>query len=66
MKLHEAIIYAREVAGKSLRDLEKDTGISSSLLSQIETGRVKEPSFRKIAKIAKVLNISLDRLAKTE
>ncbi len=66
MKLHEAIAYAREVKGMTLRQLERETGISNALLSQIETGHVKEPSWRNIVKIAKALGLKLDRLGKCE
>lgn len=63
MKLGELIAVARECKGLTLRDLEKRTGISNALLSQIETGRVKEPSWRNVVKIAKALGLKLDRLA---
>lgn len=66
MKLFEALAYARECKGFSLRQLEKETGISNALLSQIETGHVREPSFRNVVKISKALGVSLDRLAKAE
>ena len=66
MKLAEAIAYARECKGWSLRELEAQTGISNALLSQMETGHVREPSFRNIVKIARALGVSLDRLAVTE
>jgi len=63
MKLGELIAVARECKGLTLRDLEKRTGISNALLSQIETGHVKEPSWRNVVKIAKALGLKLDRLA---
>lgn len=63
LKLGEMLAVAREAKGMTLRDLEKETGISNALLSQIETGKVKEPGFFKIMLIAEALNISLDRLA---
>lgn len=66
MKLHELIAVAREIKGLTLRELEAETGISNSLLSQIETGQVKEPSFRNVVKIAKALGLTLERLAGTE
>lgn len=66
MKLNEAIAYARECKGLSLRQLEKVTGISNGLLSQIETGHVQEPSFRNVVKISKALGLSLKRLAESE
>lgn len=66
MKLHEAIANARESKGLTLRDLEQETGISNALLSQIETGRVRDPSFRKVVKISRALGIPLRRLAEAE
>lgn len=66
MTLGELIAVARECKGMTLRQLESKTGISNSLLSQIESGHVKEPGFRNVVKIAKVLGLKLDRLAKCE
>jgi transcriptional regulator with XRE-family HTH domain len=66
MTLGEAIAYARDVKGWSLRELEKRTGISNAVISQIESGRVKDPGFRTVVKLAKVLGLKLDRLAKCE
>lgn len=57
---------AREVKGITLRELETRTGISNALLSQIETGKVREPSWRNVVKIAKALGLKLDRLAECE
>lgn len=54
---------ARECKGWTVRDLEKQTGISNALISQIETGHVKSPSWRNVVKIAKALGLKLDRLA---
>jgi transcriptional regulator with XRE-family HTH domain len=66
MKLYEAIAYARGCKRLTLRDLEKKTGLSNALLSQIETGKVMEPGFRTIVKISRALDLSLNRLADTE
>lgn len=66
MKLGELITVARECKGLTLRQLENRTGISNSLLSQIETGHVKEPSWRNVVKIARALSLKLDRLAQCE
>jgi len=63
MRIGELIAVARELKGWTLRDLEKKTGISNALLSQIETGRIKSPSWRNVVAIAKALNLKLDRLA---
>lgn len=66
MTLGELVAIARECKGMTLRQLEARTGISNALLSQIETGHVKQPGFQNVVKIAKVLGLKLDRLAKCE
>ena len=66
MKLHQAIQFARECKGLTLRQLEKETGISNALLSQIERGEVKNPSFKTVIKISRFLGISLKRLAECD
>lgn len=66
MKLHEYIATAREKRGVTLRWLEDKTGINNSLLSQIETGWIAQPSFRNVVKISRALDLRLDDLAKTE
>jgi transcriptional regulator with XRE-family HTH domain len=63
MRLGELILVARECKGLTLRELEKQTGISNALLSQIETGHIKNPSWRNVVKIAKALGLKLERLA---
>jgi transcriptional regulator with XRE-family HTH domain len=63
VKLGELLKMAREISGKTLRDLEGETAISNALLSQIETGHVKQPGFQNVVKIARALNVKLDTLA---
>lgn len=63
MKLGQVLKMAREIKGVSLRDLERETGISNALLSQIETGHVRQPGFQNVVKIARALNVKLDTLA---
>lgn len=63
MKLEKKIAIARRVSGKSLRALSDDTGLSNPLISQIETGLIKNPSFSSVVKIARALGLSLDDLA---
>jgi transcriptional regulator with XRE-family HTH domain len=63
MKLGELISLSRELHGWTLRDLEMRSGISNALISQIETGKVKDPGFRTVVKIAGSLGLALDRLA---
>ena len=66
MKLSKMLATARKAKGISLRQLEERTGISNALISQMETGHVGEPSFRKVIKIGKALGISLNRMAGAE
>ncbi len=66
MKLGELIALSRELKGWSLRELEKRSGVSNALISQIETGHIAEPSFRKIVRLGNALGLSLNRLAETE
>lgn len=63
MKLGQVLKMAREIKGISLRDLERETGISNALLSQIETSHVRQPGFQNVVKIARALNVKLDTLA---
>ena len=63
MRIGQVLSMAREISGKTLRDLERETGISNALLSQIETGRVRQPGFQNVVKICRALNIKLDTLA---
>ena len=64
MDLGEAIAFARGRKGLTLRELGHRSGVSNAQLSLIETGKIKEPRFTTIARIAKVLGLSLDRLAR--
>lgn len=63
MRVGELLKLAREISGKTVRDLERETGINNALLSQIETGHVKSTSFVNVVKIARALNLKLDTLA---
>ena len=64
MTLDAAVMRARKKKGLRLRDLEKRCGVSLSVLSRIENDQI-DPTFRKVAAIAKALGISLERLART-
>ena len=63
MKVGEMISLARQIKGWTIRDLERETGISNALISQIETGHVKDPGFTKIVRICEALGLPLDRAA---
>jgi len=53
----------REANGTTLRELAKSTGLSNALISQIETGHVKNPSFRAVVLLARALELDLEDLA---
>lgn len=65
MKFGELIAIGRECKGWTLRDMERETGISNALISQIEHGRVKDCGFRTAITLLDALGISLERAAKT-
>lgn len=66
MRIGELIRVARELKKLSLRDLEKVTGIQNAHLSQIETGHIENPGWKKVVTIAKALGIKLELLAACE
>jgi hypothetical protein len=53
---------AREKKGLTLRAVEVATGISNPLISQIESGHIKPPSFKNVIKLCDVYAIPLKRL----
>jgi len=65
MKIGELIAIARECKGWTLRDMERETGISNALISQIETGKIKDPGFSTVVKLCRALGVSADRAAST-
>lgn len=65
MRLGELIAIGRECKGWTLRDLERASGISNALISQIETGRVKDPGFATVVRLIEALGISIERAAAT-
>ena len=65
MFIGELIGIARECKGWSLRDLEKFSGVSNALISQIETLKVRDPGFSTVVRLCDALGISMDRAAAT-
>lgn len=63
MRLGEIIAIGRDCKGWTLRDLERECGISNALISQIETGKIKDPGFATVVQIMDALGIKLDRAA---
>ena len=66
MTLAELIGVARECKGWTLRDLEKASGVSNALISQIETGKVRDPGFTTVVRLVDALGITLNRAATAE
>lgn len=46
----------RTLSGLTLREVEKKTGISNSYLSQLESGKIKEPSYNTIRTLTMLYN----------
>jgi transcriptional regulator with XRE-family HTH domain len=63
VKLGELVGLAREIKGMTIRDVERESGVSNAVISQIETGHIKEPSFLKVVRICEALGLPLDRAA---
>lgn len=63
MRLGEIIAIGRDCKGWTLRDLERQCGVSNALISQIETGKIKDPGFATVVQILDALGIKLDRAA---
>jgi len=66
MKIGELIGIARDLKKLTLRDLERETGVSNALISQIENGHVRDPGFFTVLKIANGLGLSLERLSSVD
>ena len=52
----------REMMGLTLREVQKETGISNAYISQIENGSVNMPTPNKLFKLSETLNIPFDDL----
>lgn len=66
MMLGELIGVARECKGWTLRELEKASGVSNALISQIETGKIRDPGSTTVVRLVDALGITLDRAATAE
>ncbi len=63
MKLGEVLAARRRARNMTLRDLSDESGVSNPLISQIETGRVKNPGIFTVVKLADALGLSMSKLA---
>ena len=57
-KLKDILSEARARKRVTLRDVERETGISNAYLSQLEGGSVTEPSPKKLYELAKYYGLS--------
>lgn len=61
--LHLRIQKAMDAKGCTQADLARETGLSTAIISQIVSGKTKDPRFTNVVKIATVLNVPLEYLA---
>lgn len=52
----------RESHGMTLRDVEKKADVSNAYLSQLESGKIKQPSPLTLHKLAELYNVSYELL----
>ncbi len=50
----------REAHGKTLRDVEKATGLSNAYLSQLENGKITHPSYKVVKLLSDHYGIKTD------
>ncbi len=58
-----SIKYCREIKGLTQRQLADISGVKYSTITKIETGQIKDPSFKKVSDISKALGIGIDQLS---
>jgi transcriptional regulator with XRE-family HTH domain len=61
-KLGSFLAKARNAAGKSLRAVERETGISNAYLSQLETGKIKTPAPQNLHTLADAYSVPYETL----
>jgi HTH-type transcriptional regulator, competence development regulator len=61
-RLGSFLASARKAAGKSLRVVERATGISNAYLSQLENGKIKTPGLQNLHKLAELYSVSYELL----
>lgn len=61
--LAERIQYAMDKRGMTQADLARATGIGTSNIAHIVTGKTQDPRVSNVLKIARALGVSLDYLA---
>jgi transcriptional regulator with XRE-family HTH domain len=66
MKLYKIMALARKKSGKTLRQIEAETGVQNGTISQIETGYSKSPEFFNVQKIARAIRLDWEDLKNAE
>ena len=61
-RLGSFLAKARSAAGKSLRAVEREAGISNAYLSQLETGKIKAPAPQSLHRLAEVYRVPYELL----
>lgn len=61
--LSERIYYVMNLEDVTQADLARATGLSTAVVSQIVSGKTKDPRLTNVMAIAKALGVSLDYLA---
>ena len=62
MKLGQTLKTCRQQVGKTLRDVEGETGISNGYLSLLESDAVKQPSPNHLHKLSEYYHVGYARL----
>lgn len=57
-KLGPYLLATRKAKKMSLREVEAETGISNAYLSQLETGKIREPSPANLHKLGELYGVS--------
>lgn len=63
LTLGEFLKQLREEYGYTLRDVESMTGLSNPLISQIETGKVKNPGINTLYQLSNTYGVNIEELA---
>ncbi|RXI46050.1 hypothetical protein DP145_01540 [Clostridium tetani] len=64
--LGENIKKLRERAGMTIKELSNKSSVGQSTISEIETGKAKNPKSATLTNLAKALNTSVDQLTDME
>lgn len=64
--LGENLKKLRNTAGFSISDLSKASGVGRSTISEIESGKAKNPKYDTLVKLASALNVSVETLGEME